>query len=246
MRRIVPDRRRAENAEKEPVLSTEASPIAETLADIRHAIARAEATGRRAPGSVTLVAVSKTVPAGGVEPALRAGQRVFGENRVQEAKAKWPALREQFDGVELHLLGPLQSNKTREAVELFDVIESVDRPKIARALADERDRMGRCPALLVEINTGEEPQKAGLLPHEADAMLRDWRETMALPISGLMCVPPAGEAAGPHFALLAKIAERNGLPLLSMGMSADFETGIMLGATHVRIGTAIFGARPRL
>lgn len=219
------------------------SHVGETLAAVRHAVARAEREARRAAGSVTLVAVSKTVPESGILPALDAGQRVFGENRVQEAHGKFPSLRERHPDIELHLLGPLQSNKAREALLLFDVIQSVDRPKIARVLADGMDRTGKRPRLFAEINTGEEAQKAGLLPHEADAALRDWREALGLPIEGLMCVPPAGEAPGPHFALLAKIAARNGLPFLSMGMSADYEAAIMLGATHVRVGTAVFGAR---
>jgi PLP dependent protein len=219
--------------------------VAENLAAIREAIGRAERERDRPAGSVTLVAVSKTVPPEGITPALAAGQRVFGENRVQEAKQKFPELRERFPDIELHLLGPLQSNKAREAVALFDVIQSVDRPKIARALADEVQRAGRPVRLFAEINTGEEPQKAGLLPLDADAALKEWREQLGLNVEGLMCIPPAGEAPGPHFALLRKIAERNGLPALSMGMSADFEAGIMLGATHVRVGTAIFGARQR-
>ena len=171
---------------------------------------------------------------------------MFGENRVQESKGKWPALRSAFDGVELHLIGPLQSNKAREAVELFDVIETVDRPKIAEALAAEIARAGKAVKLFVEVNTGAEPQKTGILPADADAFLRHCRETLGLGIEGLMCIPPADEQASPHFALLRTIADRNGIAKLSMGMSADFELGIQLGATHVRVGSAIFGQRPPL
>ncbi|MCC7347176.1 MAG: YggS family pyridoxal phosphate-dependent enzyme [Variibacter sp.] len=206
----------------------------------------AEACGRagRAAASVTLVAISKTFAAEAIVPVLEAGQRVFGENRVQEAKAKWPALRTRFGGVELHLVGPLQSNKAREAVALFDCIHTVDRPSLCAALAKEIQRAGRSPRLLVEVNTGGEPQKAGVLPEQADAFLRACAETYGLAVEGLMCIPPAEEPPGPHFALLAKIAARNGLRLLSMGMSADFATAIQFGATHVRVGSAIFGHRP--
>jgi pyridoxal phosphate enzyme (YggS family) len=174
---------------------------------------------------------------------LDAGQRVFGENRVQEAQGKWPALRAQWPDIELHLIGPLQSNKAREAVALFDVIHTVDRPSIAEALAKEIARQARKPRLLVQVNTGEEAQKAGVAPQDADAFLAACRTSHGLTIAGLMCIPPAEQSPGPHFALLAKIAKRNGLPLLSMGMSADFETAIEVGATHVRVGSAIFGAR---
>ena len=208
--------------------------------DVKARIARAE----REPGSVTLVAVSKTYGAEAISPVIAAGQRVFGENRVQEAKAKWPALRAGTPDIQLHLIGPLQSNKAREAVELFDVIETVDRPKIAEALAVEIKKVGRTPALFVQVNTGEEKQKAGVLPQEADAFLAQCR-VIGLSISGLMCIPPADEQASPHFALLASIAKRNSLPLLSMGMSADFELAIQLGATHVRVGSSIFGAREK-
>ena len=209
-------------------------------------IARAARDGGRSPGSVTLVAVSKTYGAEAIAPVIAAGQRVFGENRVQEAKAKWPALRETAPDLVLHLIGPLQSNKAREAVELFDVIETVDREKIAAALAAEMARTERRPALLVQVNTGAEPQKAGVPPEEADAFLALCRDRYGLAIAGLMCIPPADQQASPHFALLATIASRNGLATLSMGMSADFELGIQLGATHVRVGSAIFGARPQV
>ena len=176
---------------------------------------------------------------------IAAGQRVFGENRVQEAKAKWPALRDAHPGLELHLIGTLQSNKAKEAVALFDAIHAVDRPSLAEALAKEIARQGRHPQLFVEINTGEEAQKAGVVPADADAFIKACRETYGLEIAGLMCIPPFEEAPAPHFALTAKIAARNGLKLLSMGMSADFATAIAFGATHVRVGTAIFGTRPR-
>ena len=214
------------------------------LAGVAARIDRAARDCGRSAADVTLVAVSKTFPAEDISPTLEAGQRVFGENRVQEARSKWPQLRERFAGVELHLIGPLQSNKAREAVELFDVIETVDRSKIAEVLATEIARSGRRPKLLVEINTGAEPQKAGVLPGEADAFLRRCRDDLGLDIAGLMCIPPADEQASPHFALLNRIAARNGIGLLSMGMSADFELAIQLGATHVRVGSAIFGSRP--
>jgi PLP dependent protein len=210
---------------------------------VRAEIARACAEARRDPASVTLVAISKTFGAEAIEPVIAAGQRVFGENRVQEAKAKWPALRERHPGIELHLVGSLQSNKAKEAVALFDAIHSVDRASVAEALAKEIARQGRKPTLFVEVNTGAEPQKAGVLPEETDAFLKACRERYGLPIAGLMCLPPADEPPAPHFALTAKIAKRNGLALLSMGMSADFPLAIAFGATHVRIGTAIFGER---
>jgi len=213
------------------------------LAAARADIAAACREARRDPTSVTLVAVSKTFGAAAIMPVIAAGQRVFGENRVQEAKAKWPALRERHPDIALHLIGPLQSNKAREAVALFDAIHSLDRTSLAEALAKEIARAGRQPLLFVEINSGGEPQKAGVLPEAADGFLRICRETYGLPIAGLMCLPPAEEPPAPHFALVAKIAKRNGLALLSMGMSADFATAIALGATHVRLGTAIFGAR---
>ena len=216
-----------------------------SLARVRGEIAAACAEAKRDPASVTLIAVSKTFPADAIVPIIAAGQRVFGENRVQEAKAKWPALRAAHPGIALHLIGPLQSNKAKEAVALFDAIHSVDRASIAEALAKEIAKQGRHPALFVEVNTGEEPQKAGVLPHEADAFIEACRESHGLTISGLMCIPPFDEAPAPHFALAAKIAARNGLKQLSMGMSADFATAIAFGATHVRVGTAIFGGRQK-
>lgn len=197
----------------------------------------------RDPSSVTLVAVSKTFPPEAIEPVLAAGQRVFGENRVQEAKQKWPELRERHPGTELHLIGPLQSNKAKEAVALFDAIHAVDRPSLCEALAKEIARQERRPLLFVEVNTGAEPQKAGVLPENVDAFVAACRETYGLEIAGLMCIPPHDEAPAPHFALTAKIAARNGLKLLSMGMSADFAIAIAFGATHVRVGSAIFGKR---
>jgi PLP dependent protein len=217
--------------------------VATHLSKVREEIARACVSAGRDPTSVTLVAVSKTFGAEAIEPVIAAGQRVFGENRVQEAKAKWPALQARYSGLELHLVGPLQSNKAKEAVALFDAIHSVDRPSLAAALAKEISKQGRAPTLFVEVNTGAEPQKSGVLPEDADAFLRDCRERHGLSIAGLMCLPPADEAPAPHFALTAKIARRNGLALLSMGMSADFPLAIEFGATHVRIGTAIFGER---
>jgi pyridoxal phosphate enzyme (YggS family) len=213
------------------------------LARVRQAIERAAIANGREPDTVTLVAVSKTFGADAIEPVLAAGQRVFGENRVQEAKAKWPALKARYPKVELHLIGPLQTNKAREAVALFDAIHSLDRDGLAATLAKEIARAGRSPTLFVEVNTGSEAAKAGIAPAEADAFIERCRETYRLAVSGLMCIPPQGEPAGPHFKLLARIAERNGLRLLSMGMSADYADAIAHGATHVRVGTAIFGAR---
>ena len=210
---------------------------------VRKAIARAARDNDRAPGDVTLIAVSKTFPAEAIEPVLAAGQRVFGENYVQEAKGKWPGLRERYPDAEVHLIGPLQSNKAREAVALFDAIHSLDRPSLAEALAKEIAKQDRRPRLLVQVNTGEEPQKGGVMPREADAFLLACRERYGLAIEGLMAIPPAEDPPSPHFALLAEIAKRNDLPLLSMGMSADFEAAIQLGATHVRVGSAIFGGR---
>src|SRR4051812_27198441 len=210
---------------------------------VRAQIARAARECGRDPAGITLVAVSKTFPAKDVEPVLAAGQRVFGENYVQEAKAKWGPLRERYPGVELHLIGPLQSNKAKEALRLFDAIHTLDRPSLAEALAKEIAKAGRAPRLLVQVNTGEEPQKGGVFPAEADAFIAACRERYGLPVEGLMCIPPAEEPPSPHFALLAKIAARNGLKMLSMGMSADFEAAIQLGATHVRVGSAIFGTR---
>lgn len=216
---------------------------ADRLAEVRRRIGEACAEAARAPAGVTLVAVSKTFGAEAIAAVIAAGQRVFGENRVQEAKAKWPALREQHPDLLLHLIGPLQSNKAKEAVALFDAIHTVDRPSLCAALAKEIDRQGRAPLLLVEINTGAEPQKAGVLPEAADGFLRECGGTYGLKIAGLMCIPPLDEAPAPHFALTAKIAARNGLAVLSMGMSADFESAIKFGATHVRVGSAIFGER---
>jgi pyridoxal phosphate enzyme (YggS family) len=213
------------------------------LAAVRSDIARACADAGRDPATVTLVAVSKTFGEAAIRPAIEAGQRVFGENRVQEAKAKWPALREGQPGIDLHLIGPLQSNKAKDAVALFDAIHSVDRPSLCEALAKEIARQGRSPLLFVELNTGAEPQKSGVLPQDADAFVAECRDRYGLAIRGLMCIPPTDEAPAPHFALTAKIARRNGLDLLSMGMSADFETAIAFGATHVRVGSAIFGHR---
>jgi PLP dependent protein len=213
------------------------------LAAVRADIARACRDAGRDPASVTLVAVSKTFAAEAIEPAIAAGQRVFGENRVQEAKAKWPPLLSRHPGLELHLVGSLQSNKAKDAVALFDAIHSLDRASLAQALAKEIDRQGRHPLLFVEINTGAEPQKAGVTPQDADAFLAACRDSYGLKVSGLMCIPPANEAPAPHFALTGQIARRNDLSLLSMGMSADFPTAIAFGATHVRVGTAIFGAR---
>ena len=218
-------------------------PPANALADI---LARIEAARKSAVApapAVTLIAVSKTHGAERIRPVLAAGQRVFGENRVQEAKAKWPPLRAEFPDVALHLIGPLQSNKTREAVELFDAIHSLDRPKLAHALAAEMERAGKRPALFIQVNTGEEPQKAGVAPADAAGFIALCRDELKLPVEGLMCIPPANETPAPHFALLAKLAREHGLALLSMGMSADFETAIKFGATHVRVGSALFGAR---
>jgi PLP dependent protein len=216
---------------------------ADALAQVRKEIAAACAEARRDPASVTLIAVSKTFGADAIEPVIAAGQRVFGENRVQEAKAKWPGLRASYPDLQLHLIGPLQSNKAKDAVALFDAIHTIDRPSIAGAVSKEIAKQGRRPLLFVEINTGAEPQKAGVLPEDADAFIKICRQTHGLEITGLMCIPPFEEAPAPHFALTAKIAARNGLKLLSMGMSADFATAIAFGATHVRVGTAIFGGR---
>ena len=213
------------------------------LASVEEAVARACKEARRDRASVTLVAVSKTFEAEAIAPVIEAGQRAFGENRVQEAKAKWPGLMSAYPGIALHLIGPLQSNKAKEAVALFDAIHSVDRPSLCEALAKEFRSQSRRPQLFVQLNTGEEPQKAGIAPSEADAFLASCRDTYGLTISGLMCIPPVDEAPAPHFALTAKIAARNGLKNLSMGMSADFAVAIQLGATHVRVGSAIFGHR---
>lgn len=210
---------------------------------VRNRVTAAAKDAGRAPGAITLIAVSKTFEADAIEPVLAAGQRVFGENRVQEAKSKWPPLRLRYPEIELHLIGPLQSNKAREAVELFDVIHTVDRPKIAVALAAEMTKLNRHPRLFVQVNTGEEPQKAGILPREAGAFVNYVRDELKLAIEGLMCIPPVDEPPAVHFAFLAKLAKELGVRALSMGMSADFETAIQLGATHVRVGSAIFGGR---
>ena len=210
---------------------------------LRAAIARAAADNDCDPASITLTCVSKTVAADRIVPIIEAGQRVFGENRVQEAQGKWPALREIAPDIELHLIGPLQSNKAKQAVEVFDVIETIDRPKIAAALADAVQQAGRTPRFLVQVNIGEEPQKAGIAPLDADAFIAQCRRDYGLNIAGLMCIPPDGMQASPFFALLRVIAARNGLQTLSMGMSGDWESAVQLGATHIRVGSAIFGAR---
>ena len=217
--------------------------IAANLAAVQERIAIATQGAGRAADGVTLVAVSKTHPTATVRQALVAGHRVFGENRVQEAEAKYPALREEFPDLALHLIGPLQTNKVRDALAICDVIESVDRPRLAQVLAREMDHSGRRPPCLIEVNTGEEPQKAGIMPAEADGFITECRDRLGLPIIGLMCVPPIDEEPSLHFALLREIARRNELEVLSMGMSADYEKAIRFGATHVRVGTAIFGAR---
>jgi pyridoxal phosphate enzyme (YggS family) len=216
----------------------------ERLDEIRRRMAAAARHAGRAPDAVELVAVSKTFAADAIRPLIGSGQRRFGENRVQEAASKWPDLREGRPDLVVHLIGPLQSNKAREAVALFDVIETVDRPKIARALADEIARSGRTPRLLVQVNTGEEPQKAGIAPRDLEAFLAECRERLGLAVDGLMCIPPIDEEPALHFALLDELARRNGLAERSMGMSADFETAIRHGATRVRIGSALFGPRP--
>ena len=212
------------------------------LTDISDRVSAAEARAGRPSGSVRLIAVSKVQPNERVEAVLKAGHRCFGENRVQEAAGKWPEFRETFPDVELHLIGPLQTNKARQAFGLFQSIHSLDRPKLAKTFARLADETGTCPEMFVQVNTGEEPQKAGVLPGDADAFVADCR-SLNLPIRGLMCIPPADEEPSLHFALLRKIAERNGLEGLSMGMSGDFESAIALGATHVRVGSAIFGER---
>lgn len=213
-----------------------------SLQEIQSRIAAAEEKAGRAKGAVTLVAVSKVQPNERVEHVLEEGYRVFGENRVQEAAGKWPDFKTRFDNVDLHLLGPLQTNKARQAMDLFDCIHSLDRPKLAATLARLAQETGGCPDLFIQVNTGEEPQKAGVLPAETDDFIAECR-ALDLPVQGLMCIPPVEEEPALHFALLAKLAERNGLTGLSMGMSGDFETAIALGATHVRVGSAIFGAR---
>lgn len=217
--------------------------LQDRLEDVRKHMRKAAVEAGRRPEAVTLVAVSKTFDAEAIRPAIALGQRVFGENRVQEAQGKWPGLREETAGLELHLIGPLQSNKAAEAVALFDVIETVDREKIARALAAEMSRQGRSLRLYVQVNTGLEPQKAGIAPDDTVAFVTLCREELGLVIEGLMCIPPADENPGPHFALLAKLAARCGLDKLSMGMSGDYEVAIGFGATSVRVGSAIFGTR---
>lgn len=216
---------------------------ADQLAEVRGRIADAAKAAGRPAADVTLVAVSKTHGADRVRELLVAGQRVFGENRVQEAQEKFPALKGEYPDLELHLIGPLQTNKARDAVALFDVIQSVDRERLAATLAKEMERAGKRPACFIQVNTGEEPQKAGILPADLDAFVAACRDTHKLPIVGLMCIPPVDEEPALHFALLRKMAERNGLPSVSMGMSADYETAVRLGATHVRVGSALFGAR---
>jgi pyridoxal phosphate enzyme (YggS family) len=214
------------------------------LNQVQDRIAAAAARAGREPTSITLIAVSKTFPAEDISPVIAAGQRTFGENRVQEAKAKWPSLRSATPDIDLHLIGPLQSNKASEAVAMFDAIHTVDRAKIAGALALEMARQQRNPQLFIQVNTGREPQKAGVDPNIADDFIAACRETHRLRVSGLMCIPPAEEDPAPHFELLARIAARTAIPLLSMGMSGDFETAIACGATHIRVGSAIFGHRP--
>ncbi|SLN20255.1 YggS family pyridoxal phosphate-dependent enzyme [Oceanibacterium hippocampi] len=227
--------------------STVSPGAASATARLDHVRRRIEISARRwqrDPATVRLVAVSKTHDAEAIRPVLEAGHRLFGENRVQEAQAKWPALKDAFPDARLHLIGPLQTNKARDAVRLFDAIETVDRPKLARVLRDEMDREGRELPCFVQVNTGEETQKAGVVPAEADAFIRQCRDEYRLPVQGLMCIPPAEEDPAPHFAFLKVIAERNGLAELSMGMSGDYEIAVQFGATYVRVGTAIFGARP--
>lgn len=218
-------------------------PIEARLASIGDQLTAAARSVGRADGSVQLIAVSKVQPLEKLEAALAAGHRLFGENRVQEAKAKFPPLRARYPDLELHLIGPLQTNKVKEAVALFDVIQTLDRPKLAAALAAEGQKQGRLPRLFVEVNTGEEPQKAGIAPRDLGDFLRQCREEFGLTIEGLMCIPPAEEEPSLHFALLADLARRHGVPALSMGMSGDYELAARLGATHVRVGTAIFGER---
>ena len=229
-----------------PTLATDAAddqPQAAAWREVTARIAAAARAAGRDPGEVALTAVSKQQPWERIAPVLAAGQRVFGENRVQEAQGRWAERRAADPGLELRLIGPLQTNKAKDAVALFDVVETLDREKLARALAEASASLGRAPRLYVEINTGEEPQKAGVVPLDADAFIARVRGDYGLTVEGLMCIPPQGEAAGPHFALLADIAARNGVARLSMGMSADFETAIRFGATSVRVGSAVFGAR---
>ncbi len=224
--------------------SSDALEVSSNLLGVAAKIAAAAEAAGRAPGSVTLVAVSKTHPAERIRLALRAGHRVFGENRVQEAEDKWPALKAEFPDARLHLIGPLQRNKARRAVQLCDVIETVDRPKLARALANAMDEEGRRPEVLIQVNTGNEPQKNGIALAEVDAFIHQCLGEFALPVTGLMCIPPVDEEPSLHFALLREIARRNGLAELSMGMTADYPVAVQFGATMVRVGTAIFGSRP--
>lgn len=219
---------------------------ADRLAEVSGRIAEAARASGRSPSDVTLVAVSKTHGGDRVRELLQVGHRVFGENRVQEAEGKFPELKAAWPDLELHLIGPLQTNKARDAVALFDVIQSVDRDRLAAALAKEMDRLGRRPACYIQVNTGEEPQKAGILPKDVDAFVTLCRDQYKLPVVGLMCIPPVDEEPALHFALLAKMAARNDLAKLSMGMSADYETAVRMGATHVRVGSALFGSRPPL
>ncbi len=219
------------------------SDVTENLATVRQEIVTAAKSVDRDPAGVTLIAVSKTFDAGAIRPVLEAGHRVFGENRVQEAEGKWPDLKKDFPDTELHLIGPLQTNKIKHVLPLFDVIQTVDRPKLARSLADHMEKTGLRPDCFIQVNTGEEEQKAGIAPGDVDSFVAFCRDELDLPIMGLMCIPPVEDQPAPHFALLAKMAERNGLTSLSMGMSADYATAVMVGATHVRVGSAIFGKR---
>lgn len=228
----------------QPAAPPVTAPVGERLVAVRASIATAAAAAGRCPTDITLVAVSKTHPAAAIAAAIGCGQRVFGENRVQEAESKWPDLRAATPDLVLHLIGPLQRNKVRRAVRLFDVIESVDRAELARALADAAQAEGRQPRVFIQVNTGEEPQKAGVHPEATDALVRLCRDELGLPVHGLMCIPPVDEEPSLHFALLRAIARRNDLTGLSMGMSDDYPVAIAFGATHVRIGTAIFGTRP--
>ncbi|MBH63502.1 MAG: YggS family pyridoxal phosphate-dependent enzyme [Alphaproteobacteria bacterium] len=231
-----------------PQLAADESHTIDVAANLQAVRDRVDLAARQsAQGSegVSLIAVSKTHDASRIRPALDAGHRVFGENRIQEAAAKWPELREVYDTLELHLIGPLQTNKVKTAIAHFDVIQTVDRPKLARVLAEEMTRSDRRRECFVEVNVGEEPQKSGILPREADAFIKECRDQFQLPIRGVMCIPPIGREPSPYFALLAMIGERNGLSAVSMGMSGDYEVAIAFGATHVRVGTAIFGPRQR-
>jgi len=218
--------------------------ILDNLTDVHENIKRAAVNAQRNPSDVTLVAVSKTHPADTIQIALELGQRVFGENKVQEAEEKWPGLKSQYPDTQVHLIGPLQSNKTKRAIQLFDVIETLDRFKLAKALARDMDGLALRPDCYVQVNTGEEPQKAGILPGDADTFIKECKDQMQLPVIGLMCIPPANENPAPHFGLLSEMANRNGLSMLSMGMSGDYQVAVEFGATSVRVGTAIFGARP--